>query len=244
MSESLKVAIVGAAGGIGRELARRLADSGVGLFLGGRSEQGLDQLASELGCGSMRVEAGSFDQMDAFIGAALEDLGSLTGAVNLAGSLLLKPAHLTTEDEFSDALRNSLYSSFGLVRSMGRLVRKGPVSIVLMSSAVARTGLANHEAMAGAKAGVAGLALAAAATYARRGFRVNAVAPGLVETPLTEPIVSRERARDASLALHPLGRLGSASEVAGMIAWLLSDEASWMTGQTLHVDGGLSSIKL
>lgn len=244
MSETQTVAIVGASGGIGRELASCLVSAGNRVFLGGRSEDRLERLASDLGCGWMRLEAGRFDEMDAFIAAALEYLGSLTGAVNLAGSLLLKPAHLTTEQEFSDVLRDNLWSSFGLIRSMGKLVRKGPAGIVLMSSGVARTGLANHEAIAGAKAGVAGLARSAAATYARRGFRVNAVAPGLVETPLTEPIVSREKAREASLALHPLGRLGTASEVARTIAWLLSEEASWITGQILHVDGGLSGIKL
>jgi NAD(P)-dependent dehydrogenase (short-subunit alcohol dehydrogenase family) len=214
------------------------------LFLGGRSEERLRRLASEFDCGWMQIEAGRFDQMDAFVDAALEELGSLTGAVNLAGSLLLKPAHLTTEQELSEVLRDNLWSSFGLIRAMGKRVRKDPASIVLMSSAVARTGLANHEAIAAAKGGVAGLARSAAATYARRGFRINAVAPGLVETPLTEPIVSREKAREASLALHPLGRLGTASEVARTIAWLLSEEASWVTGQVLHVDGGLSGIKL
>ena len=171
-------------------------------------------------------------------------MGGVSGAVNLCGSLLLKPAHLTTEKEFSETIGDNLTSSFGMVRAIGKKVRKGPMSVVLMSSAVARTGLANHEAIAAAKAGVAGLARSAAATYARRGFRINAVAPGLVETPLTEAIVSRERAKEASIALHPLGRLGSASEVARTIEWLLSEDTSWMTGQVIHLDGGLSSLKI
>ena len=238
------IVICGAAGGIGSALARRLATAGANLFVGGRSEEPLERLATELGCGWAHVDASRFDAMERFVGEAEDHLGGLSGAVNLCGSLLLKPAHLTTEKEFSETIGDNLTSSFGMVRAIGKKVRKGPMSVVLMSSAVARTGLANHEAIAAAKAGVAGLARSAAATYARRGFRINAVAPGLVETPLTEAIVSRERAKEASIALHPLGRLGSASEVARTIEWLLSEDTSWMTGQVIHLDGGLSSLKI
>jgi NAD(P)-dependent dehydrogenase (short-subunit alcohol dehydrogenase family) len=116
-------------------------------------------------------------------------------------------------------------------------------SVVLVSSAAARLGLANHEAIAAAKAGVIGLTLSAAATYAPKGIRVNAVAPGLVRTPLTARVTGSEPALNASTSLHALGRIGEPDEVAGAIAWLLDPAQSWITGQVLGVDGGLATVR-
>jgi NAD(P)-dependent dehydrogenase (short-subunit alcohol dehydrogenase family) len=116
-------------------------------------------------------------------------------------------------------------------------------SIALVSTAAARTGLANHEAIAAAKGGVIGLTLSAAATYASRNIRVNCVAPGLTATPLAARITSNEAALKASQAMHALGRIGQPEEVASALAWLLDPENSWVTGQILGVDGGLGSIR-
>ena len=114
---------------------------------------------------------------------------------------------------------------------------------MLCSSSAARIGLPNHEAIAAAKGGVLGLVLSAAATYASRGLRVNAVAPGLVRTPLTSRITGSPAASEASRALHALGRLGEPDDVAAVIAWLLSAEAAWVTGQCYGVDGGLGTVR-
>ena len=122
-------------------------------------------------------------------------------------------------------------------------MKSGGGSVVLVSSAAARVGLANHEAIAAAKAGIIGLTLSAAATYARQGIRFNAVAPGLVRTPLTKGLVASELAEKASIGMHPLGRLGEPEEVAGAILWLLDPAQSWITGQVLGVDGGLANVK-
>ena len=116
-------------------------------------------------------------------------------------------------------------------------------SIVLVSSAAARVGLPNQEAIAAAKAGVIGLTLSAAATYASRGVRVNCVAPGLVRTPLTARITANESSLKASIAMHALGRVGEPADVAGAIDWLLGPESSWVTGQVLGVDGGLATVR-
>jgi NAD(P)-dependent dehydrogenase (short-subunit alcohol dehydrogenase family) len=116
-------------------------------------------------------------------------------------------------------------------------------AVVLVSSAAARIGLANHEAIAAAKAGLEGLARSAAATYARQRIRFNVVAPGLVRTPLTQGLVANELAEKASLAMHPLGRLGEPDDVARAIAWLLDPAQNWITAQVLGVDGGLADVK-
>ena len=174
---------------------------------------------------------------------AISLYGRLDGAVNCVGSLLLKPAHLTTDSEWRDTLGKSLDSAFYLLRATAKPMMKDGGSLVFVSSAAARLGLANHEAIAAAKAGIGGLTLAAAATYSNRGIRVNCVAPGLVETPLTDRITSNEKARATSTSMHALGRLGKPDDVARAIVWLLDPEQSWVTGQTIGVDGGLAAVR-
>jgi NAD(P)-dependent dehydrogenase (short-subunit alcohol dehydrogenase family) len=115
-------------------------------------------------------------------------------------------------------------------------------AIVLVSSAAARTGIRNHDAIAAAKAGIIGLTLSAAATYAPRRIRVNCVAPGMVESPLTGSLLATPAHREASAQMHPLGRIGQPAEVARTIAWLLSPLQGWITGQVIGVDGGLGSV--
>ena len=119
---------------------------------------------------------------------------------------------------------------------------KNPGSVVFVSSAAAQHGQVNHEAIAAAKAGVQGLALSAAASYARRGLRFNCVAPGLTDTPLTARITGNDMAAKASLAMHALGRFGQPDEIAAPIEFLLDPANSWITGQVLGVDGGLGSV--
>jgi len=103
--------------------------------------------------------------------------------------------------------------------------------------------LPSHEAIAAAKAGVVGLVRSAAATYAAKGIRVNAVEPGLVDTPMSAGITGNEMMLRASTAMHPLGRIGRPEEIASLITWLLSDSGSWVTGQVIGVDGGLGSLR-
>ena len=238
----MAVLILGAAGGIGGALARRLAGQGVKLVLAGRDASRLEALAAETGGTPFVLDATKPAEVEAAAAKAVEADGRLDGLANCVGSILLKPAHLTSEEEWDGVVSTNLKSAYAAVRAAARAMTGGG-SLVLVSSAAARLGLANHEAIAAAKAGVIGLTLSAAATYAPKGLRVNAVAPGLVRTPMTARITGNETALKASTALHALGRVGEPEDVASAIAWLLDPAQSWVTGQVIGVDGGLATLR-
>jgi NAD(P)-dependent dehydrogenase (short-subunit alcohol dehydrogenase family) len=184
------------------------------------------------------LDATDFDEVDRVFAEA----GPLDGVAVFAGSMLLKPAHLTSRDQYDDVVSASLTTAFATVRAAGRHLRGGG-SVVLVSSAAALAGLANHEAIAAAKAGVIGLALSAAASYATQNLRVNAVAPGLTRTPLTAALTASEQSRAVSEAMHALGRLGEPDDVARAVVFLLDPANDWITGQVLGVDGGLGHVR-
>ena len=240
--------ILGATGGIGAPLCRRLSASGATLVLGARTSDALAALAGETGASAFTLDATDADAVDAVVQGAVEAHGRIDGIVNLVGSILLKPAHATSPADFQETLRLNLTTAFNTVRAGARAMQKNKDpqggSVVLMSSVAATRGLANHEAVAAAKAGVEGLARAAAATYASKQVRVNVVAPGLVRTPLAGRLVATEAAVAASAAMHPLGRIGEPEDLTAAIALLLDRDASgWITGQTLGVDGGLGRLR-
>ena len=231
--------IIGAAGGIGRSLVELLHRDGWALVLAGRTLEPLTEIAATCAAQTVCLDARDFDSVDAVFRAH----PGITGAVNLAGSILLKPAHLTTAQDFDETISLNLRTAFAVTRAAGRHMKQTGGSVVLLSSCAAVTGLPNHEAIAAAKAGVEGLMRAAAATYAGAGIRVNAVAPGLVATPMAQRITGNEAALKASMAMHPLGRIGQPEEVARAITFLLSPDNSWITGQVLGVDGGLAHVR-
>ena len=230
-------AVIGAAGGIGSAVARRLRTRGFAVRLIGRNEDRLAQLASEIGATYAVADATRVVELEAVLGADLQ------GVVNCAGSLLLKPCHLTSEAEWEQVIATNLTTAYATVRAGAKAMMATGGSIVLCSTAAARTGMANHEAIAAAKGGVMGLTLSAAATYAPRRIRVNCVAPGLVDTPLAARITGNAAALEASTAMHPLGRIGTVEDVASGIVWLLDPENSWVTGQVLGIDGGLGTVR-
>ncbi len=241
-------AVVGATGGIGAPLVRALAASGARLVLGARREAPLRALADELGATAHPLDATDHDAVHSFIERAVEAHGRLDGAVNLAGSILLKPAHLTGADEFAETLALNLHSAFHIVKAAARAMQRNRDpeggAVVLMSSVAGSLGLANHEAIAAAKGGVEGLVRAAAATYAPRQIRVNAVAPGLVRTPMAARLTSSDAAEAASAKMHALGRIGEPADLTDALAFLLDRKRSgWVTGQVLSVDGGFATVR-
>lgn len=234
--------VFGATGGLGEELSRRLVSRDHQVFLGARSKDKLDRLADELRMPSGAVDADDLSTITQAFSDAEESFGQIDGAVNAIGSILLKPAHLTSDHELQQTLQINLVSSFAIVREAARRMQKPGGSIVLVSSAAAGIGMPNHEAIAAAKAGVEGLSRSAAATYASRRIRVNVVAPGLVQTDLTRSIWENESSAAVSRAMHALGRLGTTDDVASCAEWLLNSQNSWVTGQVIGIDGGLANV--
>ncbi|WP_298863150.1 SDR family oxidoreductase [uncultured Gimesia sp.] len=240
--EPKKFVVLGATGSVGSELSRRLIRAGHEVFLGGRDQESLQELAEELSASTHIVEALEPESIEGCLKRANDELGGLDGVVNCIGSVLLKPAHLTSDAEWSQTLAVNLTSAFTTVRSGAKVMGRSGGSIVLISSAAARIGIANHEAIAAAKAGVIGLTQSAAATYANRGIRVNAVAPGLIKSKMTRSLWQTDPAEATSIEMHAMGRLGNPGDVASMIQWLLQAENDWITGQVLGIDGGLATL--
>lgn len=240
------VIIAGITGGIGSDLARRLHAAGwrVGGFA--RSADKLAALAAELP-GLETIAADATDP--AAVESAIADLtarggGRLDAYVHCVGSILLKSAHLTSLDEWQRTLDLNLNSAFyGLKAAIVPMQAQGAGSIVLLSSVAAGTGLPSHEAIAAAKGGIEGLVRAAAASYASRNVRVNAVAPSLTDTPMAAGLLGNPAARAFSEKMHPLGRVGTPANIASAIAYLLSPEADWVTGQVWGIDGGMGSVR-
>jgi 3-oxoacyl-[acyl-carrier protein] reductase len=226
--------LFGASGGIGSALARRLAGT-FDITAVSRDLSRLDGLPD----GIRKIQADATKPGEA--AKAFEGLESVDAVVNCIGNLFLKPVHRTTPAEFTDVMRIHVFSSFNILREAVENMPNGG-SIALMSSVAAGTGMVNHETIAAAKGAVEGLTRSAAATYARKNIRVNAVAPGLTETPMTGRL-TQGAARAASEKMHPLGRIGTPEDIASALAWLVHPDQSWVTGQILHVDGGLGNLR-
>ncbi len=222
--------IIAASSAIGQEIVSELILQGDTVFTTARDDTKIQPDAL--------LDATDFDAVD----EVFKQAGKIDGVVNCSGSLLLKSAHMTSKLEYQSVIDASLTTSFATVHAAGKYMKEGG-SVVLISSSAAMTGLANHEAIAAAKAGVVGLVQSAAATYAPSGLRVNAIAPGMVDTPLTSQLTSSPLMLKASIAMHSLGRIGVARDIASGVVFLLNPKNDWITGQVLAIDGGLSTVR-
>ncbi len=236
------IAIIGSTGTIGSVLSRRLVRSGHQLLLVGRNEEKLRALSEELDQPYANVDLTNSLLLEEALMKAADAAGGIYGIVNCVGSLLLKSAHTTTDEEFRTIVETNLFTAFATVRAGAKLLREQGGSIILFASAAAEIGIANHEAIAAAKAGVIGLARSAAASYASKNIRVNVVSPGLIRTDMTRRIWESSASATASAQMHALGRLGEPEQVASLVDWLINPENDFITGQVIGVDGGLGHL--
>jgi NAD(P)-dependent dehydrogenase (short-subunit alcohol dehydrogenase family) len=230
--------IIGASGGIGSQLVADLESCGHNLLLGYHNEK-LDAISSKSKFAP--VEATSFDSVMSLVEQGINEFGQIDGLINLPGSIILKPPHLITEKEFHATVDINLKSAFACIRAAGKLMQKS--SVLLMSSAAVSIGLGNHEMIVAAKAGIESMVRSASKTYARKELRFNAIAPSLTNTPLSQNIVNNPISLKASEKMHPVGRIGVPKDISNAIKFLIDPKNNWITGQTLSVDGGMSSTK-
>ena len=233
--------ITGASGGIGRALARQLHAQGCRVAVVGRDA---DRLADVEAAVRIAADTTTPDGAALAIAACREALGAApTLLAHCVGSTLIAPLHRTKLDAYHDVMRVNLDSAVFMLQAWIAALEGKPGAAVFASSVVARIGVANHEAIAAAKGGVEALVRGAAATYAAQGLRINAIAPGMTETPMTAGMLKLPAMREGAGRQYPLGGVQTADQVADVMAWLLGDGAARLTGQVIAVDGGFTTVR-
>ena len=235
--------ITGASGGIGSAIAKNLSQQGAHVILHGTRAGRLEELASEIGTNVSVVTANLSDREA--VGGLVSEAAKATGAIDI----LVNNAGITRDnlfmrmkdEEWDDVLEVNLTSSMVLCRSAIRAMMKARWGrIISISSIVGVTGNPGQTNYAASKAGMIGFSKSLAAEVASRGITVNVVAPGFIETPMTDELTDEQKQK--LLANVPAGRLGSSQEVAAAVSFLASEEAAYMTGSTLHVNGGMAML--
>ncbi len=241
--EGKSALITGASGGIGGAIARALHAQGAAVGLSGTRAEALEALAAELGERSQVLPCDLSDPeaCQALPGRAEAALGGLDILVNNAGLTRDNLAVRLKDEDWDLVLEVNLSAAFRLIRaSLRGMMKRRWGRIVGITSVVGVTGNPGQANYAASKAGMIGMSKSLAQEVASRGITVNCVAPGFIETAMTEGL--GEPQRDKLLGAIPAGRLGSSDDVAACVAFLASDEAAYVTGQTLHVNGGMAMI--
>ncbi len=235
--------VTGATGGIGESIARTMHAAGAEVILSGRRVEKLETLAAELG-GRTHIAPSDLsdpDQADALIGQAIEAAGKLDIVVANAGVTRDKLLMQMKDEDFQDIIRVNLESYFRLCRKAVRPMMKARGGrIIGITSIVGVTGNPGQSNYCASKAGMIGFTKSVAQEVASRGITANTIAPGFIESPMTD--VLPEAQKEALLSQIPSGRLGQGGDIAAAAVFLASDEASYVTGQTLHVNGGMAMI--
>ncbi len=227
------ILIVGASSGVGYDLASKLLGMGATVFSASRRQpEGL------------AVQHFPLDVLH-FQGNELDGLpDTLHGVAYCPGSITLKPFQRLTASDFEADFAVNVLGAVQAIQAVTRQLKKsGSASIVLFSTVAVQTGMGFHASIAAAKGAVEGLTRSLAAEFAPANIRCNAIAPSLTDTPLAAQLLADDKKREASAKRHPLNRVGSPNDLSSLAAFLLSEDASWLTGQIIGADGGMSSVR-
>ena len=235
--------VTGASGGIGRAIASALHTQGATVGLSGTRKEALDAKAAELGdrCHVLPCNLSDAESVEGLIKQATEAMGSVDVLVNNAGITRDNLAMRMKDDEWQDVINVNLTSSYKLAKNCLRGMMKARWGrIINITSIVGTTGNPGQANYAAAKAGLVGMSKALAQEVASRTITVNCVAPGFIETPMTDALPDAQKVK--LIEAIPAGRLGQVNDIAAAVVYLASEEAAYVTGQTLHVNGGMAMI--
>ena len=236
--------LIGGSSDIALVTASKLLDEGNHVTLLARDVSRVEGLVAR---GASLVEGDALDQeavLSAIEGAASKGDGQISGVAHFVGSIVIRPPHALKLDAFEEVIRTNLTSAFLTLSLAGKSrLKSGGGRMVFVSSVAGSLGLVNHEAIAAAKGGIESMVRSAAATYAQRNIRVNAVAPGLTETRLGSTFLRSDAIREAAVSMIPMKRINQPEEVATSMRWLLTEAPDNFTGQVLNLDGGMANVR-
>ncbi|HEX8585141.1 MAG TPA: 3-oxoacyl-[acyl-carrier-protein] reductase [Allosphingosinicella sp.] len=235
--------VTGASGGIGSAIARALAERGARLALSGSNEEKLEAFRAELGGEHIALAANLSDgaAVDGLVPRAVEALGRLDILINNAGVTRDNLAMRMKDEEWSDVIRINLEAAFRLSRAaLKPMMRAKFGRIISITSVVGATGNPGQVNYAASKAGIVGMSKALAQEVASRNITVNCVAPGFIRSAMTDALPDAQK--DALMGRIPAGKLGEGNDIAAAAVYLASREAAYVTGQTLHVNGGMAML--
>jgi NAD(P)-dependent dehydrogenase (short-subunit alcohol dehydrogenase family) len=228
------ILIVGASTGIGAALAEMAAIKGANIYTASRTE-GDTPSVFHINFDAQTPDYQAFAQLP----------DAIHGVVYCPGTINLKPFGRISADDFLKDFQINFLGAVGILQAvMPKLKRAEGASVVLFSTVAVQTGMGFHASIAASKGAIEGLTRSLAAEFAMQKIRVNAVAPSLTDTPLAKQLLASDEKKEASNRRHPIGRYGTAQDVANAAMFLLGDESSWVTGQILGIDGGMGSIKM
>jgi len=239
--------VTGASGGIGSAIAKALAAQGARLALSGSNGDKLrafrEQLQDEVGGDHVEItcDLSNATSVEELVPATIDTLGKIDILVNNAGITRDNLAMRMKDDEWDQVIRINLEAAFRLMRAAARPMMKARHGrIISITSVVGATGNPGQMYYTAAKAGLTGMSKSLAQELASRGITVNCVAPGFIRTAMTDALDDKQK--DTINARIPAGRMGEGDEIGAAVAYLASDEASYVTGQTLHVNGGMAML--
>ena len=235
--------VTGASGGIGASIASALHECGASVVLSGTREEALLKLAEELGDQAYPISCDLSDKVsiESLVERSDLVLGGIDGLIHCAGVTSDNLAMRMKDDEWENVIDINLKSAFRLARaSLRGMMKKRWGRIIFITSVVGAIGNPGQANYAASKAGLTGMAKAMAGEVASRGITVNCVAPGFIDTPMTQALSDKQRENMGHLI--PIGRFGTSGDIAAGCVYLASEEAGYITGQTIHINGGMAMV--